>query len=511
MDQTVLKILLQLKRELSLEISNEKLESLLLSHQDYPSIFSFSDTLKKIGVENKAGRISSDQLLKLSPIFLAYSIEDGLVIVTKISNAEICYYSGNSNDLIIESFESFLQKWNGIVLLIDTDAIVEMSNEDLARQKLKRTKHFGALSLLAILITISIKSYHGVFNLFLLTKLAGTLISLLIVYTEVSIIHKSKFCKSNDHISCEGVLNSGASKIFPWLSMSDLGLLYFLGSFIAVCIASMTSNFKSVAFLISILSFFAFPYIFFSIYYQYRIVKKWCVLCLAIQGVFFIETILSSYFLFNNNFESSINGFLIPGISFSLIIIIWSYLKSPVYKYFLFKESMYKYARLKNNPEVFSLLQEKENLLNTAFNENHIIFEGAKDIDKRAALVINPYCHLCAKEFQKILEINKTSEGINFSLIFSDTDSNEISQFLIELYYKMTKSEFLSVLSKWFEHKNLNTLKEKYAIEISEKSRATYAQHKKWCTQNNILQTPLTIFNNRKLSDHYAIEDLITF
>ncbi len=507
----MLNVLFQLKKELRLKITNEKLESLLLSHQDYPSIFSFSKTLDNIGIENKTGKIPSEQLTELSPIFLAYSIEDGLVLVTKISKLEINYFSGFNNSFVTENLDTFLQKWNSIILVIDNDATIKVSSTDLTLQRKKRIRNFVTLSFLLTLIIISFKSHYGILNLFTLTKLIGMYLCSLIIYSEINTLYKPKFCKHNDKINCEDVLNSKASKIFHWLSMSDIGALYFWGGFVSIWIASITPYFYHVISVINILSFVVFPYILFSIYYQYKIVKKWCVLCLSIQGLLFIESILSICSTHHHHIELSANGFLITSLSFLIIIIIWSYLKNILHKYFDYKEDIYKYLRLKNNPKIFSLLHENESSFNTSFPENHITFRSPLKTNKKITLVVNPYCNLCEKEYHKILKIIKSTPDFDFSLIFLETDGSNVSQFLIELYYKVPKSKFLTVLSFWFKHKKIDLLKDKYPMEISQKSQAEYLQHKNWCIQNNILQTPITIFNDRKLSDHYTVEDLIKF
>ncbi len=509
MDTILLNLLFKLNKELSLKVSKHKLEKLLLSHPNYPSIFSLSDTLTKLGIENKSGNISVDQLLSLSPLFMAYTLQDGLVLVKKISKNEISYYTGNYANLITESLKDFLLKWNGIVLLFDTEPKLKVSGEEITNKRFKSIKILASIIILLVIMTASLEKLYQISNLFFLTKFAGTLISMLIIFVSANKINQSKYCSSNNKMSCNDVLNSRASNIFSWLSMSDLGLVYFIGCFLSLIIGAIDPNSYTVTLLISFLSVSAFPYIFFSIIYQKYVVKKWCALCLGIQGLFFIEFFIAIYILLTNDLVSiPYDSIFMVIIIFGLVSIIWSYLKSPLYKYYKNKEENYKYRRIKNNPDVFSFLQEKENTFDTQFIQNPIVF-GDNDSKNMITMVINPYCQLCAEKVNEIVTSKKAAKNFNFSLIFSESKNSEASLILIELYHRMGKSDFLTLLKNWFVNKDLKKLKENYYFNISEKTKNTFEQHVKWCSQYNIIQTPLTIFNNRSLSDHYSLHDLL--
>ncbi|WP_025742640.1 vitamin K epoxide reductase family protein [Aquimarina pacifica] len=507
MNHSDLKILFRINKELSLNLSTQTLESMLLSHQDYPSLLSISDVLTKIGVANKMGRVSSEQFMELSPIFLASSIEDGFVLVTKISSSEVSYYKSDSNKPVTEKIQEFLQKWNGIIMLLDTEPIIELSKRETKIQKNEKVKFFALIVLVLFSLGVTINGSYGIYNLYFLTKLTGFITSILIVVSEMNVIQKTKFCITKSTTNCDDILNSGASKIFSWLSMSDLGLIYFSSCSLAIMIASFGLEFQNMLVLISCFSLCTFFYIPFSIYYQYKIVKKWCLLCLIIQGVFFTESLLAIHYFFSQTVVINTDKIIVLYLSILLVTILWAYLKNPLYQYFIFKESSYKYKRLKNTPEVFQLLHKKE--IDTKFNGNQIIFNTYENKENpEIILLINPFCHLCAKEFQKILETNKNSNGVNFSLIFYDPDS-KISELLIELYFKLNNDDFFIALADWFKHKNEIKMKDKYSLEISENAKNIATSQNEWCIKNNLNKTPLIIFNNQLLSQHYELDDVL--
>lgn len=509
METTLLKLAYKLKSELSLKVSKEKIKTLLLGHYSYPSIFSFSNALTKLGIDNKIGRISSEEFLKLSPLFLAYSLKDGLVIVKSVSNTHINYLTGESKSLIEESIEDFFFKWNGLVLITEDKPQVKDSKQYALRNKINIFKGVIATILFSTLILFFFRLNFGIFGLIFFSKLLGVIISILLNYAHASQVNELRFCEANKNINCLEVLNSNASSIFKWFSMSDLGLIYFMGGSIAIFISAITGNHIVVMSVLSILSIAVSPYVFFSLYYQYSVIKKWCLYCIYIQAILVMESIISGVFLYKGNFEVSMISYVITGISFLCIVLIWSYLKIHLHKYYATELNQYKYLRLKGNPKVFNVLHQENKIYNTDFEDNCIRFFALPNNKSTTTLVINPYCNVCGEEIEKIL--SNDYSNLSFTIIFNELENNYITQVLIELYFMIEPLGFLHELSYWFKQRNIEYFENKYQIVISDKTYKIQERHSQWCLQNNIIKTPLLIYENKELSKHYSIEDLFEF
>jgi len=58
--------------------------------------------------------------------------------------------------------------------------------------------------------------------------------------------------------------------------------------------------------IVSLFNLLALPYIIFSVYYQWRVAKQWCVLCLAVQALLLAGglIIFSGNFIINTRLNS---------------------------------------------------------------------------------------------------------------------------------------------------------------------------------------------------------------
>lgn len=102
------------------------------------------------------------------------------------------------------------------------------------------------------------------------------------------------FCSNNsEKKDCDAVLTSKGAEIIKDYKLSDFSLLYFSTLFLLTFILQTNQS------IVYTLSLVALPITIYSIYYQYKVVKKWCLLCLKIVGILwlqgFIALIVSDY------------------------------------------------------------------------------------------------------------------------------------------------------------------------------------------------------------------------
>src|SRR5471030_1680876 len=94
-----------------------------------------------------------------------------------------------------------------------------------------------------------------------------------------------KLC-GEDNKNCNAILSSKAAKINEFLSWSEVGFFYFAGTWLALLF-----NSAHIAMLqaLAVLNIVALPYTFYSIHYQWRVAKQWCVFCCAVQALLWLE------------------------------------------------------------------------------------------------------------------------------------------------------------------------------------------------------------------------------
>jgi hypothetical protein len=114
---------------------------------------------------------------------------------------------------------------------------------------------------------------------------------------------------------------------FKLISWSEIGLFYFVGGFISLLVAGEQA--ASILLILAWMNVAALPYTIFSIYYQWRVAKQWCILCLTTQ-VLLIAEFIAAFFLgsFLNSILISDNSVQILLASFILPCMMWFFLKT---------------------------------------------------------------------------------------------------------------------------------------------------------------------------------------
>jgi len=504
-EQELVKLVNTLLKLIGRKSSLNEIREILLKNPLFPNIGAFTSLLSELNINNKIGRININQINQLEPHFVAQLFNEGLVIVSQITDHKIKYYNAK-NGWVEGNLDEFNRSWNGIVVLFDTSKPKKEKN----KKRIMNLRTPIAIGIpLAFILYLIIDDF--VFeNLFLITKTLGVTIGLILSHMEISIMSDSKFCqiKSSSKVNCRNVLDSKAAKITSYISLSDIGLVYFLSTLIYILLPEIGLSDTQNSSIIAYLSIFSMPFIFYSVYEQYKL-RVWCTLCLAIVLILLLEGI-GSLCLINNIL---IINYITPVLSlifvFIIIIIFWSLFKNKFEEYYKFKYIYYQYFRIKNNPEIFETLLDKESTVNLELLKYNLLLFDNLSINK-IFLVINPYCEYCGKEFNELYNF-KENYKFGASLIFSPSRNSQITLILIELYYKLSENDFLDMLKKWFETKDEELLKTGYPITISDKAIITFEDHSEWCRNNKIMSTPKVLYKNRYLPDIYSISDIQRF
>lgn len=208
-------------------------------------------------------------------------------------------------------------------------------------------------------------------NPFLLTGLAiikflGCIITAILLWYEIDKSNPfiQQICSAGGKTNCSAVLESRGAKIFNWISWSEVGFFYFAGSFLFLMIGGID---QPVVSLLGWINVATLPYCFYSIYYQWRVVKEWCPLCIAVQILLLFEFGVL-FFLFWHDINSigqtlTTHAISLLFASFIIPVLFWSYSKL----YFIQAKSgkIYKREldRLKYNYQFFDTLLSKQKIL----------------------------------------------------------------------------------------------------------------------------------------------------
>jgi uncharacterized membrane protein/thiol-disulfide isomerase/thioredoxin len=463
--------------------------------------------------------IDTETLSQLPKHFIAQikteHSEDFAVVTNKGLQYEIHF--GNKKK-VIYTLDEFMEKFTGIMLAVEKDKAEELHHTSGSSLIIQMTI-FGLVAL-SMLVIWMLSHPDLSTSLFLIASLLGIYISISIYKQEQGerTSLSEAFCSGESEKSnCDSVINSKGANLFGLLKLSDLSLVYFAGLSVFTYIVAITDLSLNIAYVIAL---FAVVITLYSIYYQAFAVKAWCGLCLSIVGVLWIQAIIVLIqFDRIRAFSFSVKEVFFGVLSFSIVSVIWLYLKPNIELLKELKEEKIKYFKFKRNFNLFNTLLEKTDKINTQLSAVSEIVFGDKENTLSIVIITNPFCGHCKSVHTLVEKIHKKYNDLvnitirfNISLSNKKSDLVKITSRLLELYQQ---EESISVMQamhdiyggqesvKWFEKWGKSDEPDNY-IEVLEKEST-------WCKNNNINFTPEILIEGQSFPKEYNRGDLEYF
>jgi len=489
----------------------------LESHPNFPSLFAIIDTFEFLGIENVAATIEKEELESLPNSFLSVVDSDTgkeIVFTEKHKNKVTIQFSNDFKKNI--SKEEYLKIWTGIIVAIDENPINE--SQLLSSNKKYYVIMGGVFALSTILLFLINKENLITTIFYYLLLLTGFAISVILVREEMGLHNDSisKICNAIEKTSCKDVLSSNGAKVFKNVSLSDISILYFssLTLFFALNSFALNSSIYSIIGIVSL------PVIFYSVYYQWFVVKKWCVLCLGIDAVLLLQLIVISF-----NFSLELNSTsIIPFFSGTFIVLLFFYLgyefKNRVLKTSKDEDIELQYHKLKRNHLVFNALLKN----NQKIDEEHLdtlktIVIGKIESPITLFLVLSASCGHCHTAYEKAIKlVRKNPNEIKIQLLFNinientENPNNLIYKQAYGYYWSGEVHKAIAALNDWhIERMNLEKWKCKWENNHLEYCSKIIPNQYNWCLENEIHYTPAIILNGHIMPKEYQINDLNYF
>ena len=426
-------------RLLNVRVNNSTVNETLQNHPDWPSLLCISDSLNKWHIPNAAGEIEKNDIEQLPTPFLACinTREMSLGIVTQVTDTDIYLLQSNYGKVKKEARDEFLKKWNGVYLMAEPN---EYSGEP-DYKKNKRRSFFKALipfatvALLALislfLIVRVVSSFPSLAflsepNIYLqyFILLTGVAITSLLLWYEIDKNNPvlQRFCTGTAKINCNAILTGKQAKLFSWLSWSEIGFIYFTGGLLTLL---FTGNIAFSVAIVGWLNILVAPYIFFSIYYQWKVAKQWCPLCLSVQ---FLLLAGATNSLFGNLLHpislDAISANLFSATFYLLPALLWFSAKPYMLKLQNEKTTRREYFRLKFNEEIFDNLLKKQSQLTYSADGLGITL-GNPAATNELIKVCNPYCRPCSEAHDQIEKLLKQNSDLKVRIIFTATNDEK--------------------------------------------------------------------------------------
>lgn len=541
----VAKGIIHLLDHLKVRYSRNKLLALLYNHPDFPNPSSIIDCLvdlklKAEAVEGQVHQIDGVELPGLAlnfddanePYYQLVLAADDITITTVDHSGKECKVK----------HEDFSNVWSGVFVLINNDRDSGDPEYDHHKKKeVLNTLVTGLTWIFAIVFVTAtfFASYTRGISLtgtafsYLAIKLIGLYISAQLVKMDLFNIKSgllSDVCHEGKVNDCSAVLSSQAGKLFGIIGLSEIGLMYFSGgSFLILISFLVASEGTSISVLgfIGVLSLLAIPFTIYSIVQQAFIIKKFCTLCLVIQGLLWSEAALTV--LSQQNLVPS-TQWLQFALLFSVPGLVWLYIREPLseYKRLSQSETKNKWSRLDIN--AFNrVLQSGENKLLVP-DELGLIKLGNPEGNVKVAMISDATCHACGNAYLELeYLLRQYPEDIDLKILFvSPQQEIGIATKWLSFFMK-NPSEISTLIHDWYfaikerglTKANSAEIKKLYELWLNKfglsengidgEAAGLTNRNNAWYKQNNIQAYPTLIVNGTKLPISYHAHDLKFF
>lgn len=519
-------------RLLGIKITEMTLRRDLEENSYYPSLLSLSDTFDRYGIPNAAYELEGENFDQAEAPFIAYvRTRDGLRDFTLVT-----HNTGDSVTFVYDrpitlSKADFLQKYQKIVWMAEPGEYAgekgfeeKMAQEKAARAKMRIGMAVGVLCF-AALVCVNL-GYWGdgvaelgggamaAFGVLLVTKVLGlTVAVLLLMYESGSggdfVKH---LCQANAQTDCGAVLGSKAATV-AGITWSEAGFFYFAATLSGLLFPGISLADK--AWWLCWGGFLTIWYIPFSLYYQWRVVKQWCPLCLGVQTVLLLEGVWS--FVVYGRLASAPSMSILPALLFCAVwpVVAWFFLKPLIGKARDSEQYRGAYRRLRSNPELFQGLLQQQAQAPDGWQELGIML-GNPEGPIRITKVCNPYCQPCADAHPLLEELLERNKNIQLRILFNvrnvegDRKTPVVKHFLA-LAGRRDPVLMQQALDDWYgaPRKDFEAFAGKYPLSEGEGDNgAAIDAMGEWCTEAEIAYTPTIFVNGYRLPEDYSAKEL---
>lgn len=523
-------------RSLKVSITDTTLNEQLQEHPDYPSLLSISDVLKQYGVDNISLKTGVENLTMIPKPFVAQIIgKEGdfstslFSVIYQIDGESVEWFNPQEHRQEVISQETFAEVYNGYIQLYEKG---ENAGEENFAEKRKKEQIFNSLRMSLLLsipffvLFISITAFF-LFGfwitlfpfIYTVVTFAGCVVGAILLSYELDQFNPllDKVCTGGAKTNCVAVLQSKGSKILG-VDWSVVGFSYFGGVLFILLLNFLVNN--SILWVVGWLSILALPYTVYSIYYQAKIVRQWCPMCLSVQLILVLQFVTALLGGFYSLASYSLLSVISVGVSLFVVFIFTFMLLSALKKAKEGRKNYLELQRLKHNPSVFDALLRKQKEITGLPEELGVVF-GNPDAPIKLTKVCNPYCFACRKSHSAIDTLLENNINVRLQVILATTLYEEDPRLgVVRHLLALSKSDkyrsrMRTIFNDWYlsEHLDYKRFAEKYPLS-DEELMAQDSDIKAmldWCVKTEIRFTPTFFVNGFQLPESYDVRDLIYF
>lgn len=498
-------------RELHIPFTRSFANKLFAEHPHRYNLYGLSDMLSVYKIENTGVQVEDKNLKELTFPFVAH-VGNDFVVVRHLSGQTVEYiWRGKKISVPVDEFKRL---WSGIALVAEPG---EFSREPEYDKHWKAelsnlVQRIGLIMILAVLLLLGCLQ-HRLFSsisssILLLINLAGIGVTYLLLLKQGKIQgeYTDRICSLFKQGDCNSVLESEAAKLWGIFSWSEIGLSYFVSSLIMIAFYPQWNSYLVIINLLSL------PYTVWSVWYQYKVAKQWCPLCLSVLLLLWLTTIVNVGVGWQwPTFE--IQEVLSVVILYLLPFLVLHFLAEHWFRSEQLESVKYELNNLKASENVFlsQLEQQPRYKVDTVTSQ---ILWGCPQAKLRITVLTNPHCNPCAQMHKRIGKLLKEMGDmlcVQYIFLSFNKELENSTRFLLAVYQQEKHDKAEMIYNEWFAGKKY--LGEAYirafgydleSAEVNNELR----KHDEWQYENKLTATPTILINGYRLPDNYKIEDM---
>jgi uncharacterized membrane protein len=504
------------------------LKEALEQHPDFPSMNALSDVLNDWQVPNLAARLSPDRLHEIPLPALTYlSVDGGIFAPLRSVNGSVEWLH-TQRGWQRDSLRDFAHKWSGVALLIEPN---EQSGEkeytqNRRHETIRVLRGIFMVSTILAVLGLLVSSFlqifswveYSVYYLTGLFKLAGTILSGMLVW--YSLDNQNEFlrrvCQINDRTNCQNILSSKAAKLTTWLSWAEVGLFYFAGGLLTLVAGLWRGSSELLVSLggsLYLLTVFALPYTLWSLYHQWRVARQWCVLCLLVQALLWMEFLVAyqnfGFPIQAGSWLATVSVWKTGVVSFVMIPILWHWIRPQLRKAVSYQPLSREFQKLKFDKNYVEYLFSNSSAMIPILSDMKTIILGNKYAPNTLTVVTNPMCGPCIRMHSQLEKLVSQTSEINIQFIFSAAGEGKI---IADTLLKIPDEYVAEAMDDWYINRTRSAKQwcefwtEKVPLQQIDIELLSF--HQRWCELESISATPTLYLSGYLLPNIYALKDI---
>lgn len=485
--------------------------NLFEEHPHKNNMYGLKKMLDVYGVNTLGVYVEKKKLSELNFPCILHTHGDFVIGLSSDANTIKFLQHGKETTL---THDVFSKTWTGNALVVqETTNATEPDYKEHQRDELiSFVKAYSIPVMLVLAVIIGLVSNLGSINVFeamrILLSCSGIFVCAMLM--EKQLYGESRYgdrvCSLFHHADCSSVLDGPMAKVFG-ISWSEIGLGYFAANILLLVLIPSSSEF------VTVINWIAMLYGLWSIYYQWRVAKSWCVLCIIVQTIIWAMGIIAAMPYFTTPFMFSLICSLQSCIVFTISIVAVHQYASACTTEKECVHAVQRYRALKANGDVAKALIEKSEYHETTLSDSSIIF-GNPNAKIRLTILSNPHCNPCARMHKRVERLLSMKEKeICVQYIFSSFNETleDSSRYLIYCYISNHIDEALRKLASWYAKDKFDyerILKNNVEHLHTEEIENEMEKHRNWRNRTSITATPTILVNGHILPKEYVLEDL---